>query len=169
MSSAPTSPLTKAARQVRIREILWASSISSQTQLAELLAAEGLPVTQATLSRDLIDLRAEKVRSADGSLIYAVPGEGGDRSVKAGQDAEFQDAKLARHCQELLVSADASGGLVVLRTPPGAASFLASAIDRSSLPAVLGTIAGDDTILVISRDAVGGAELAARFLAMASA
>ncbi|MCL1900249.1 MAG: arginine repressor, partial [Promicromonosporaceae bacterium] len=84
MSSAPTSPLTKAARQVRIREILWASSISSQTQLAELLAAEGLPVTQATLSRDLIDLRAEKVRSADGSLIYAVPGEGGDRSVKAG-------------------------------------------------------------------------------------
>ena len=77
-------------------------------------------------------------------------------------------ARLARLCAELLVTAEASGNLVVLRTPPGAAQFLASAIDHSVLPAVLGTIAGDDTVLVIAREGETGAALAARFLALAT-
>jgi transcriptional regulator of arginine metabolism len=75
--------------------------------------------------------------------------------------------RLARLCSELLVSADASANLVVLRTPPGAAQFLASAFDKAEFPEVLGTIAGDDTVLVIGRDPLGGDELARRFLSMA--
>ena len=75
--------------------------------------------------------------------------------------------RLARLCNELLVSAEATANLVVLRTPPGAAQFLASAFDKSALPDVLGTIAGDDTVLVIGRDPLGGDALARRFLALA--
>ncbi len=76
--------------------------------------------------------------------------------------------RLARLCSELLVSAESSANMVVLRTPPGAAQFLASAFDRAELGDVLGTIAGDDTVLVISRDPGGGEELARRFLALAN-
>ena len=104
-----------------------------------------------------------------------MPGAGGDRSVQVANDAEYVAARLARLCAELLVTAEASGNLVVLRTPPGAAQFLASAIDHSVLPAVLGTIAGDDTVLVVAREgedapspAAAGAALAARFLALAT-
>lgn len=77
------------------------------------------------------------------------------------------DARLARVCAEVLVTAEASANLVVLRTPPGAAQFLASAIDSSYLPSVLGTIAGDDTILVVTREPLGGDAVAARFLDLA--
>ena len=99
-----------------------------------------------------------------------MPAEGGDRTPAPAADAEMLAARLARLCAELLVTAEASGNLVVLRTPPGAAQFLASAIDHSVLPAVLGTIAGDDTVLVIAREPDGGtgAALAARFLALAT-
>jgi transcriptional regulator of arginine metabolism len=168
-AGSSVSPVTKAARQARIVEILWNQAVGSQTELAQRLAEQGLAVTQATLSRDLIELRAEKVRSASGALVYAVPGEGGDRSVVADQGEGFISAKLSRQCQDLLVSANASANLVVLRTPPGAASFLGSAIDHSSLADVLGCIAGDDTILVISRDPEGGERLASVFLELAKA
>ena len=166
--SAPVAPTTKAARHARIRALLTQSAVSSQTQLAEALAAQGVQVTQATLSRDLIELRAEKVRTSSGVLVYAIPGEGGDRTVQTTADAEFLAARLSRLCGELLVSAEASGNLVVLRTPPGAAQYLASAIDHSVFTGVLGTIAGDDTVLVIARDVSGGDELAARFVGLAS-
>ena len=167
-TDGPVAPLTKAARQAAIVDILWTSAVHSQAELSELLSHRGQHVTQATLSRDLIELRAEKVRSASGALVYAVPGEGGDRSVLADQSEEVISARLGRLCADLLVSAEASANLVVLRTPPGAASFLASAIDRSSFPGVLGCIAGDDTILVIAREAAGGEELAHRFLTLAT-
>ncbi|MBL0886811.1 arginine repressor [Myceligenerans indicum] len=163
-----TVPTTKAARHARILDIIAHTAIRSQADLARALAAHGVKVTQGTLSRDLIELRAEKVRGADGSLVYAVPGEGGDRSVQADQDVEYLAARLARLATELLVSAEASGNQVVLRTPPGAAQYLASAIDHSLFPGVLGTIAGDDTILVIARDADGGTELAQRLLALSA-
>ncbi len=93
-----------------------------------------------------------KIRTASGALAYAIPAEGGDRSPQPAPDTEFLAARLARLCAELLVTADASGNLVVLRTPAGAAQFLASAIDHSVLPGVMGTIAGDDTVLVIARE-----------------
>jgi transcriptional regulator of arginine metabolism len=159
---------TKNARHRTIVTILRHTPVRSQAELAQRLAEQGLAVTQATLSRDLVELGAVKVRHAEAGLVYAVPGEGGDRTPWGGLDHEVLDARLARLCEELLVSAEASANLVVLRTPPGGAQFLASAIDQSVLPMVLGTIAGDDTVLVVSRDPAGGAEAAARFLALAS-
>jgi transcriptional regulator of arginine metabolism len=165
--SLRTAP-TKVARHRRIVELLRLNQVRSQVELAHLLNAEGLAVTQATLSRDLVELSAVKVRHADGGLVYAVPGEGGDRTPQAGVEQGALLGRLARLCEELLVTAEASANLVVLHTPPGAAQFLASAIDQSVLPDVLGTIAGDDTVLVVTRDPVGGDAVAHRFLALAA-
>jgi transcriptional regulator of arginine metabolism len=159
---------TKTARHRHIVDILRRAPVRSQVELAELLLAEGLAVAQATLSRDLVELGAVKVRDAERGLVYAVPGEGGDRTPRAGIEQEILASRLARLCEELLVTAEASANLVVLRTPPGAAQFLASAIDHSVMPAVLGTIAGDDTVLVVTREPAGGTAVAARFLAMAA-
>jgi transcriptional regulator of arginine metabolism len=161
-------PLTKNARQQRIVELLATTEVKSQTELADLLAAAGVTVTQATLSRDLVELDAVKVRATSGGLVYAVPAEGGDRTPVVGRESAASEARLARLCAELLVAADASANLVVLRTPPGAANFLASALDKAELGPVLGTIAGDDTVLVISRDPKGGETLAQRLLDLAN-
>jgi transcriptional regulator of arginine metabolism len=161
-------PLTKGARQQRIVELLESAEVRSQSELADLLAANGLTVTQATLSRDLVELDAVKVRAGSGALVYAVPAEGGDRTPVVARESAASEARLARLCAELLVSAEASANLVVLRTPPGAANFLASALDKAELVDALGTIAGDDTVLVIARQAEGGADLATRLLAWAN-
>lgn len=161
-------PLTKSARQARIIELLSRHRIRSQTELGEKLADTGLVVTQATLSRDLVDLDAVKVRDSSGALVYAVPAEGGDRTPRSHEETPAAEHRLARLCAELLVAAEASANLVVLRTPPGAAQFFASAIDKAELAAVLGTIAGDDTVLAISRDPAGGEALARRFLELSS-
>jgi len=161
-------PLTKNARQQRIIELLATSEVRSQSELADLLADAGVSVTQATLSRDLVELDAVKVRVASGALVYAVPGEGGDRTPVVARESAASEARLARLCAELLTSADASANLVVLRTPPGAANFLASALDKAELGSVLGTIAGDDTVMVIARDADGGEALAQRLLDLAN-
>jgi transcriptional regulator of arginine metabolism len=164
----PTIPLTKNARQQRIVELLASTEVRSQTELADLLHRAGVTVTQATLSRDLVELDAVKVRAPSGQLVYALPGEGGDRRPVLAHESAASEARLARLCAELLVSAEASANLVVLRTPPGAANFLASALDKAELGSVLGTIAGDDTVLVISRDPKGGDALAQRLLGLAN-
>ncbi len=160
-------PATKNARHRRIVDLVSHREIRSQGELADLLAESGVRVTQATLSRDLVELDAMKVRAASGALVYAVPAEGGDRRPSAPGETAAAAARLARLCGELLVSAEASANLVVLRTPPGAAQFLASAFDKAEFPEILGTIAGDDTLLVIGRDPKGGDALAHRFLALA--
>ncbi len=162
------SPLTKSARHQHIIELVTTHPVRSQTELADLLSDLGVRVTQATLSRDLVELDAVKVRGADGALVYAVPGEGGDRSPVVPRESAASRDRLARLCAELLVSAEASTNMVVLRTPPGAAQFLASAFDKAELGDLLGTIAGDDTVLVIGRDPAGGKALAQRFLDMAN-
>lgn len=166
--SSASVPSTKAARHALISRLLGRSAVRSQADLAQALATEGLVVTQATLSRDLVELRAVRIRAADGTLTYALPSEGGDRTPQAAGTSEQLAARLARLCADLLVTAEHSGNLVVLRTPPGAAQFLASAIDHSVLPAVLGTIAGDDTLLVIAREEDGGESVARRFLDLAA-
>ncbi|MCW2782996.1 MAG: arginine repressor [Marmoricola sp.] len=168
MTESMHAPLTKNARQQRIIDLLATVEVRSQTELAELLADNGVVVTQATLSRDLVDLDAVKVRATSGALVYAVPSEGGDRTPVVGRESAASEARLSRLCSELLVSAEASANLVVLRTPPGAANFLASAMDKAETHGVLGTIAGDDTVLVIARDPEGGDILAQRFLALAN-
>ncbi len=145
---------TKAARHGRITELIRNNVVRSQTELAELLAVSGLQVTQATLSRDLEELGALKLRGVDGGApVYRIPEDGGPRPMEGGT------SRLSRLLGELLLSYEGSGNLAVLRTPPGAAQYLASAIDRASLVDVIGTIAGDDTILVVARDGLTGAEL----------
>ena len=165
--TATLRPTTKNARHQQIVELVTQHEVRSQSELADLLADNGVRVTQATLSRDLVELDAIKVRAPSGALVYAVPAEGGDRRPVAPGESAAAAGRLARLCSELLVSADASANLVVLRTPPGAAQFLASAFDKAEFPEVLGTIAGDDTVLVIGRDPQGGDRLARRFLSMA--
>ncbi len=157
--NAPEVSTTRAARQARIVAILSSRSVHSQSELAAALATEGVETTQATLSRDLEELGAVKLRGADGGAgAYVVPEDGSPvRGVSGGTE------RLSRLLGELLVSGDGSGNLAVLRTPPGAAHYLALAIDRAALPYVVGTIAGDDTILVVARDPMAGAELAAQF------
>ena len=157
MSRAPE--ITRVGRQARIVAILSTHSVHSQGELAALLADEGIEATQATLSRDLEELGAVKLRGADGGGgVYVVPEDGSPvRGVAGGTE------RLCRLLGELLVSTDASANLAVLRTPPGAAHYLASAIDRASLPEVVGTIAGDDTILVIAREPMTGAQVAVMF------
>ena len=163
--TASAGALSRTARHARIIALLEAHEVRSQTELAELLAAEGTQVTQGTLSRDLVEVGALRVRGPGGHLVYAVPGEGGDRSPQRGEFAGFE-ARLARLCTEVLVSAEASANLVVLRTPPGAAQYFGSAIDRVGWESVLGTIAGDDTILLITRSPAGGTALAEKLLSM---
>lgn len=171
MAKVPTSagmPATKIARQARVAALLNSRAVRSQAELASLLAQEGLVVGQATLSRDLVELRAVRVRGQEGALVYALPPEGGERSVHAASSQELLDTRLIRLCGELLVTAEGSANIAVLRTPPGAANFLALAIDHSVLPTILGTIAGDDTVMVISRDPQGGMAVAERFLQFAA-
>ncbi|WP_326546711.1 arginine repressor [Mycolicibacterium sp. ND9-15] len=153
-----TSAVTRAGRQARIVSILSSRSVHSQTELATLLAEDGIEVTQATLSRDLEELGAVKLRGADGGVgVYVVPEDGSPvRGVAGGTE------RMSRLLAELLVSTDASGNLAILRTPPGAAHYLASAMDRAALPFVVGTVAGDDTILVVAREPMSGAELATK-------
>lgn len=160
-------PATKTARQARIIELVIGGDIHSQAELADLLAADGVQVTQATLSRDLVELEAVRVRSPEVGLVYAVPQAGADRSPASGITRETLDARLAGLCKDLLVTAEASANLVILRTPPGAAQYFASAIDHSVLPGILGTIAGDDTIMIVCRDPQGGGAVAQKFLDMA--
>jgi len=177
VSSVPDSapgrrlaPLTKAARQARLAALLESRPVRSQGELARLLAAEDVHVTQATLSRDLEELGAAKVRGPDGALVYRVPEDPAPRRVGADPGA---DSRLAHWLEELLVSAEPTGGLVVLRTPPGGAHLLGSALDRAGLPEVAGTVAGDDTILLVCRSAAGepldatARDLAARLLQVA--
>ncbi|KGN38960.1 hypothetical protein [Knoellia subterranea] len=154
---------SRTARQQRIVEILSSQPVKSQTELLEVLGRDGIEVTQATLSRDLVDVGAEKVRVGK-NLVYAVPGEGGDRTVRAAPAAHETTSRLAQRCHELLVSAEVSANLVVLRTPPGAANFLASAIDHTTVPGVVGTIAGDDTIMVITTGAAASRKVAKRLM-----
>jgi transcriptional regulator of arginine metabolism len=223
----PAAPATKTARQAQIVAILSLELVHSQERLAGLLFQyAGLHVAQATLSRDLDELGVVRLRGADGTLVYALPGDPGgpgsrpgtgldpsnypERSVaphqasapaatpgnaEPGDPAEADaarprngasvvgveetpaepadqsarpeaagvSARFTRYLKELLTSAEGSANIVVLRTPAGAAQFLASTIDHAAWPAILGTVAGDDTVLVISRDPAGGDDLAAEF------
>jgi transcriptional regulator of arginine metabolism len=160
-------PGTKAARQQLIVDLLGKEPVRSQGELVDLLTANGVHSTASTVSRDLVELDAVRVRHADGTLVYAVPGEGGDRTPRAAEDSVASHGRLHRLARELVVSADASANLVVLRTPPGAAQYLASAIDHSAQSGILGTIAGDDTVMLICRDPLGGPAIAARFTNLA--
>ncbi len=172
------SPATKAARHEQIAGILAQAQVRSQEELAALLAGRGVRVAQATLSRDLEEMGAVRLRGPGGTLVYALPngpggpgsrpgGVGGQEAAEAGGAQGAFTGTLPRVAAELLVSAEASANLVVLRTPAGGAQLLASALDHAGWPAILGTVAGDDTVLVITRDPTGGAAVAGALLRQA--
>ncbi|MFI8181475.1 arginine repressor [Actinacidiphila glaucinigra] len=165
---AAAVPQTRMARHRRIVDILNRLPVRSQSQLAKLLSDDGLSVTQATLSRDLDELGAVKIRTNNGELIYAVPSEGGFRTPMAPLGESVKEERMRRLASELLISAEASANLVVIRTPPGAAQFFASAIDQAEVYDILGTIAGDDTVMLISRDPAGGQAVAEHLLRLAA-
>ena len=176
-AAAPLAPGTKTARHASIIQILSRERIRSQAQLRNALAQRGISTTQATLSRDLVELRATKIRAPGGELIYSMPEAGAPGQVHAGGFAggeETDDSlpahttpRLARWCAELLVTAEWAGSQLVLRTPAGAAQLLAGAVDDAMMPGVLGCIAGDDTVLVITRSPQVAAEVAGHLLALA--
>lgn len=146
--------LSRAARQHRIVQILEKSPVNSQQQLVDMLAEAGVEATQATVSRDLEEIGAVKVRAAGGEPVYAVPDLPKDRVAP--------EEHLRRVLGDWVVDVTSSANLVIVRTPPGSAHVVASALDRAGLPEILGTVAGDDTILVVAVEDVGGARLADR-------
>jgi transcriptional regulator of arginine metabolism len=148
----------KTKRHGAILRLVRAKRIHSQEQLRALLEAEGIEVTQATLSRDLHELRLPKVTEADGTVHYAPPPEG-----------EVLHPSLEQLLPALLVSVDGVGNQLVLRTPAGSANAVGSAIDAQEWKEVVGTIAGDDTILVIARSEKARRTLAARLERLAQA
>ena len=147
------APATKNARHQRIVDLVTHQEVRSQTELADLLAGQRAPRHPGHAVRDLVELDAVKVRGHVRRARLRRPRRGRRPRADAPGESAAATQRLARLCSELLVSAEASANLVVLRTPPGAAQFLASAFDKAELPDVLGTIAGDDTVLVIGRDA----------------
>jgi len=145
---------SKVQRQQTISKLVMKHAVTNQPQLVDLLAVEGIAATQATVSRDLEDLGAVKVRVPGGETVYAIP--------------EFEPARLAPEDQlrrvlgEWVAEVKRSGNLVILRTPPGCAHVVASALDRSGMDGLLGTVAGDDTLLCVAEESLGGESLAAR-------
>lgn len=143
-------PSTKAARLNAIKQALAAHAVTSQSQLSEILASEGFAVTQATLSRDLDEVHAVKTRLKDGTVAYAI-----DPDVVAGEIAGGDgrsEQQMARVLSDLVVSVAAARNLIVVHTPSGAAQYVALILDQRSIDGVLGTIAGDDTVMVICAD-----------------
>ncbi len=154
-------PHTKVARQEMIKDWITQGSIHSQIEIVDRLKNSGFDVTQATVSRDLEDIGAVRGRDAQGDPNYRINQESIDEPL----------SKVSRLISDLLVDVKSSGNLTVLRTPPGGAQLLASALDRASrsgtIPEIIGTIAGDDTVLVVSSQADGAERNAQLLLSLA--
>jgi transcriptional regulator of arginine metabolism len=147
--------MNKNQRQHKITDLLRNEPVTNQGQLVELLEHEGVVATQATVSRDLDELGAVKVKMAGGDAVYAIPENPADRVVP--------EDLLKRVLSNWVVDIQSSANIVVIRTPPGSAHVVASAIDRAGMPDVLGSVAGDDTMFVVTYEGTDGKDLAARF------
>ena len=161
MTSDATAPtkLAKTQRQHLVAKLLAQHAVSSQEQLVQLLADENVTATQATVSRDLHDLGAIKVRAGGGDTVYAIP--------ELPHEQRAPEDHLRRVLGDWVVEVAHSGNIVVLRTPPGTANVVGSAVDRSGLPEVIGTVAGDDTLMLVVAEGTTGAQLAARIRELA--
>jgi transcriptional regulator of arginine metabolism len=151
--------LGKPQRQHRVLKLLETHAVSNQAQLVELLAQEGVDATQTTVSRDLEEIGAIKVRVPGGETVYALP------ELPVRQVAP--EDHLRRVMGEWVVEVAHSANLVILRTPPGSAHVVGSALDRSGFEGVIGTVAGDDTVLVVAGEQAGGAQVASRLADLA--
>ena len=142
------------ARRAKAIALIKAGLIHSQSDLVKQLKKAGFAVTQATASRDLEEIGAVRGRSSSGESVYKIS-KSDDESISRTMPVP----------SDLIISVEASGNLAVVRTPPGGAQLLASSLDHSGISEIIGTIAGDDTVLVVSRKATGGAQLAKELLA----
>ncbi len=146
------------SRRLLLRRLIGEGQISQQSELVRLLAEAGHQVTQTTVSRDLTEIGADKIAGPEGQAFY---------SLRVSRSSASEALELARMLRDFVVALDHSLNLAVLRTPPGAASALAAAIDRAALDeagldGVVGTLAGDDTVMVVARGLDGGAQLVAQ-------
>ncbi len=151
--------MSKTSRQHRIVQLLGDVAVTSQTQLVELLQAENIEATQATVSRDLEDIGAIKVRVPGGDLVYALPEHTNDQVAPPDH--------LRRVLSDWVAEVAHSHNIVVIRTPPGSAHVVASALDRSGLDGVIGTVAGDDSIMIVASEETTGKDLAAHIADLA--
>lgn len=149
----------KTQRQHRLAGLLERHAVTSQAQLVELLAADGVVATQATVSRDLDELGAVKVRVPGGETVYAIP--------ELARNRLAPEDHLRRVLGDWVAEVAHSGNIVVLRTPPGSAHVVGSALDRAGLEEIIGTVAGDDTVIVVAAEQSGGAGVARRLSALA--
>lgn len=141
----------KTRRQQLLRQLITDGDLRSQAQVVDALAATGVAVHEATVSRDLGEVGAVKVRGADGSLVYRLAADPGPSSARD---------RLDETLQRFVTNVTASGNLAVLRTPPACAHPVASAIDLAELDHVIATVSGDDTILVVAEEGTTGRSLA---------
>ena len=146
-----------AARRSKAISLIKAGVVHSQSDLVKLLKKAGFDVTQATASRDLEEVGAVRSRNESGELVYQI-----------GASADGAISKSMPLPSDLILSVESSGNLAVVRTPPGGAQFLASSLDNSGIKSIIGTIAGDDTVLVVSKKSNGGADLAKELLSFGS-
>jgi transcriptional regulator of arginine metabolism len=151
--------LTKTQRQHRVSQMLEKEGVTSQAELVKRLADEGVDATQVTVSRDLEELGAVKLRRPGGALVYALPATPNERPAP--------EVHLRRVLGEWMADVTSSGNLAIVRTPPGCAHVVASALDRAGLAEIVGTVAGDDTVLVVAKERVKGATLARKLAGMA--
>lgn len=151
--------LSKPQRQHLVAKLIEQHQIHNQAKLVALLAAEGVTATQATVSRDLDEMGAIKVRVQGGESAYALP------ALPHEQFAP--EAHLRRVLGEWVVEVAFSGNMVVLRTPPGSAHVVGSALDRVGVTEILGTVAGDDTLMLVVAEGTPASEVAGRLKALA--
>ena len=154
----PSNAQSVSARRAKAIALIKSGAVHSQSDLVMLLKKAGYKVTQATASRDLEEIGAVRARNRDGESTYHI-GESTDSAI-------VRSTPLP---SKLILSVDHSANLAVIHTPPGAAQFLASSLDHAGLTGVIGTIAGDDTIILVSKKATGGAHLSKELLAYAQA
>ena len=145
-----------AARRAKAISLIQEGLVHSQSDLVVLLKKAGYKVTQTTASRDLEEIGAIRARNTAGESTYEIR--------ESSDDAIVRSTPVP---SQLILSVDHSANLAVIHTPPGAAQFLASSLDHANLTGVIGTIAGDDTIILVSKKATGGANLAKELLAYA--
>ena len=141
------------ARRAKAISLIKAGVVHTQSDLVKLLKKAGFAVTQATASRDLEEVGAVRSRNENGELVYQI-----------GASSDGAISKSMPLPSDLILSVESSGNLAVVRTPPGGAQFLASSLDNSGIKSIIGTIAGDDTVLVVAKKSNGGADLAKELL-----
>ncbi|MBI2705305.1 MAG: arginine repressor [Actinobacteria bacterium] len=156
---APPVKLAKPQRQHLIAKLIEQHRIQNQAQLVELLAGENVLATQATVSRDLDEMGAIKVRVQGGESAYALP--------ELPKEQYAPEDHLRRVLGDWVVEVAYSGNMIVLRTPPGSAHVVGSALDRVGLPEILGTVAGDDTLMLVVAEGSPASEVSARLSELA--